>query len=158
MQASTLLSDMPRDTARSLRRRPQVLDCLICDPMRSSSFFHWCPWIRDISYQEPFGETTQINVCRRPQDAPNPMSTANTVRPCARPLPRRARAEHSEPLHPLHLDAASVVVGFRNHPTRKFADPFLANSLLDPVGISPDQLFVICVLYIYIYIYIEREI
>ena len=26
------------------------------DPMRSSNIFHWRPWIRDISYHEPFGE------------------------------------------------------------------------------------------------------
>ena len=32
---------------------------LICDPMRSNGFFRRCPWIRDISYREPFGEKQQ---------------------------------------------------------------------------------------------------
>ena len=36
--------------------RPLSLYVFIHDPMRSSSLFHWCPWIRDIGYGEPFGE------------------------------------------------------------------------------------------------------
>ena len=39
-----------------LQSSPRSFYFLIRDPMRSSSFFLWCPWIRDISYREPFGE------------------------------------------------------------------------------------------------------
>ena len=38
------------------RLSSQALHFFIRDPMRSSSFFHWRPWIRNISYREPFGE------------------------------------------------------------------------------------------------------
>ena len=38
---------------------------LIRDPMRSSSFFHWCPWIRDTSCREPFGEKHTIHKKRQ---------------------------------------------------------------------------------------------
>ena len=31
---------------KALQYSPRVLYSLIIDPMRSSSFFHWCPWIR----------------------------------------------------------------------------------------------------------------
>ena len=39
---------------------PRHFKVLIRDPLRSSSFFHWCPWIRDISYRKPFGEKHNI--------------------------------------------------------------------------------------------------
>ena len=29
---------------------------------RSSNLFHWCPWIRDISYREPFGDKQSTNL------------------------------------------------------------------------------------------------
>ena len=37
-----------RDNAAALAHQfsPRVLYLLIIDPMRSSSFLHWCPWIR----------------------------------------------------------------------------------------------------------------
>ena len=31
------------------------------DPMQSSNFLHRCPWIRDISYRELFGEKTSMS-------------------------------------------------------------------------------------------------
>ena len=34
-----------------------------CDPMRSSNPFRWRPWIRDISFREPFGETILFMLC-----------------------------------------------------------------------------------------------
>ena len=53
-----------------------VLHLLILDPMRSSSFFHWCPWICDISYREPFGETQkrQHTTCLSRECAVTPVS------------------------------------------------------------------------------------
>ena len=41
---------------KAIQMYPRVLYLHILDPMRSSSFLLWCPWIRDISYREPLRE------------------------------------------------------------------------------------------------------
>ena len=38
--------DRLQSAASVLQFSPRVLHLLILDPMWSSSFFHWCPWIR----------------------------------------------------------------------------------------------------------------
>ena len=43
---------------------PLVLYFMYRDPMWSSNPFHWCPWIRDIRFREPFGEKNkQMHEC-----------------------------------------------------------------------------------------------
>ena len=52
---------------------PPVLYLLFLDPTRSSSFFHWRPWICDKSYRQPFGgslrdrqmKISALNACVR---------------------------------------------------------------------------------------------
>ena len=112
-------------TPRSRRPAPraQVLYFLIRDHVRSSSLFHWCPWIREISYREPFGEKTAKK--RKPTRAPAPAPRCGRLSSCwyIRRPPRPDKLMLHMGRHYLNIFANTYRNGPAKHTNNKLLFP-----------------------------------
>ena len=100
----------------------QVLYFLIRDPMRSSGFFHWRPWIRDISNREPFGENKQTHKS-------GTSLVVTTPRPASSSVPQCGTLQALTPSAALSLlKTCYIVIIMALHVRNPFARPFCSLS------------------------------